>query len=145
MPESDDARRMFALLTDGTTVKIRPAGPADRDAVRDMHAAMSPMKLYLRVFGTQPDALAIPAAAVQIGQQGAYVFAVKDGRTAQLVNVTVDRTVGGMSVISSGLKAGDSVVVDGQLRLVNGAAVQVQTRPEDGVARTGQDGAARRS
>ena len=50
------ARPVFALLTDGTTVEIRPAGPADHDAVRDMHAAMSPENLYLRVFGAARDA-----------------------------------------------------------------------------------------
>ena len=32
----------YALLTDGSTVLIRPAGPADTEAVRAMHAAMSP-------------------------------------------------------------------------------------------------------
>jgi hypothetical protein len=39
----------YALLTDGTTMEIRPAWPDDFDAVRDMHAKMSPGNLYLRV------------------------------------------------------------------------------------------------
>ena len=41
----------YALLTDGTTIEIRPARPDDFDAVRDMHAKMSPENLYLRFFG----------------------------------------------------------------------------------------------
>ena len=41
----------YALLTDGTTMEIRPAQPDDFDAVRDMHAKMSPGNLYLRFFG----------------------------------------------------------------------------------------------
>ena len=41
----------YALLTDGTTIEIRPAWPSDFDAVRDMHAKMSPDNLYLRFFG----------------------------------------------------------------------------------------------
>ena len=41
----------YALLTDGTTMEIRPARPADFDAVRDMHAKMSSQNLYLRFFG----------------------------------------------------------------------------------------------
>ncbi len=41
----------YALLTDGTTIEIRPARPEDFDAVRDMHAKMSPENLYLRFFG----------------------------------------------------------------------------------------------
>ena len=41
----------YALLADGTTIEIRPARPEDFDAVRDMHAKMSPDNLYLRFFG----------------------------------------------------------------------------------------------
>ena len=40
----------YALLADGTTVAIRPAAPADFDAVKEMHAAMSPDNSYLRFF-----------------------------------------------------------------------------------------------
>jgi acyl-CoA synthetase (NDP forming)/GNAT superfamily N-acetyltransferase len=40
----------YALLTDGTTVEIRPARPDDFGAVQDMHANMSPENLYLRFF-----------------------------------------------------------------------------------------------
>jgi acyl-CoA synthetase (NDP forming)/GNAT superfamily N-acetyltransferase len=41
---------VYALLADGTTVEIRPAGPGDFDAVRAMHKAMSPNNTYLRFF-----------------------------------------------------------------------------------------------
>jgi acyl-CoA synthetase (NDP forming)/RimJ/RimL family protein N-acetyltransferase len=44
----------YALLTDGSTVFIRAAGPADAEAVRAMHAAMSPDNLYLRFFSLSP-------------------------------------------------------------------------------------------
>jgi len=40
----------YALLTDGTTIEIRPPQPDDFDAVLDLHAAMSPENLYLRFF-----------------------------------------------------------------------------------------------
>jgi acyl-CoA synthetase (NDP forming)/GNAT superfamily N-acetyltransferase len=40
----------YALLADGTTVEIRPATPGDYDAVKAMHAAMSPDNSYLRFF-----------------------------------------------------------------------------------------------
>ncbi len=40
----------YALLTDGTTIEIRPARPGDFDAVRAMHTKMSPDNLYLRFF-----------------------------------------------------------------------------------------------
>ena len=40
----------YALLVDGSTVEIRPAGPGDFDAVKAMHEAMSPDNAYLRFF-----------------------------------------------------------------------------------------------
>src|SRR5271170_2667805 len=40
----------YALLADGTTVEIRPAGPADFDAAKAMHEAMSPDNTYMRFF-----------------------------------------------------------------------------------------------
>jgi GNAT superfamily N-acetyltransferase len=44
----------YALLTDGSTVEIRPASPADAGAVQAMHAQMSPGNLYLRFFSLSP-------------------------------------------------------------------------------------------
>ncbi|MGH3197794.1 MAG: GNAT family N-acetyltransferase [Streptosporangiaceae bacterium] len=41
---------VYALLADGTTVEIRPAGPGDFDAVKAMHEAMSPDNTYMRFF-----------------------------------------------------------------------------------------------
>ena len=43
-------RPAYALLGDGSTVLIRPAGPADFAAVKAMHEAMSPDNAYLRFF-----------------------------------------------------------------------------------------------
>src|ERR1700760_3568583 len=42
--------RVYALLADGRTVENRPAAPADFDAVKAMHEAMSPNNAYLRFF-----------------------------------------------------------------------------------------------
>ena len=81
------------------------------------------------VLGIEPDAISVPAAAVQLGPQGPYVFVIKDGNTAEVRPITIKRTQDGESVIGSGLKAGKSIVIDGQLRLVNGAAVTVR-QPE---------------
>jgi membrane fusion protein, multidrug efflux system len=84
------------------------------------------------ILGVEHNALAVPSAAVQLGPQGAYVFVIKDGNTAEVRPIEVKRTQGGESVAGSGLKAGDLVVVDGQLRLVNGAAAAI--RPAQGEA-----------
>ncbi len=77
------------------------------------------------ILGIEPEAIAVPAAAVQLGPQGPYLFVVKDG-AAELRPVVVKRTQGGESVIGKGLEGGEQIVVDGQLRLVNGANVNVR-------------------
>src|SRR5262249_24445622 len=74
----------------------------------------------------EPDAVVVPAPAVQIGQDSAYVFVVRPDRTVEMRPVTVARTLRGESVIASGLAKGETVVVDGQLRLTVGTRVEVQ-------------------
>lgn len=84
------------------------------------------------VLGIESAALAVPAAAVQLGPQGPYVFVIKEGNVAELRRVETSRTQAGEVVIASGLKAGEQVVTDGHLRLVNGAPVAI--RPPAGEA-----------
>ncbi len=55
---------MYALLADGTTVEIRPAGPGDFEAVKAMHAAMSPNNAYMRFFNLSRAAAAAEARRV---------------------------------------------------------------------------------
>jgi membrane fusion protein, multidrug efflux system len=83
------------------------------------------------ILGVEPQALSVPAAAVQLGSQGPYVFVIKDGNTAEVRPITIKRTQAGDSVVGSGLAAGDSVVIDGQLRLVNGAPVTTKQAPAE--------------
>lgn len=71
----------------------------------------------------QEDALVAPEAAVQPGQDGAYVFVVDQQMRATLRPVVVDRNLGTEVVIRSGLEPGERVVVDGQLRLASGMKV----------------------
>jgi acyl-CoA synthetase (NDP forming)/GNAT superfamily N-acetyltransferase len=54
----------YALLTDGSTVEIRAAEPKDAEAVREMHAAMSPDNIYLRFFSLSPGAAETEARRV---------------------------------------------------------------------------------
>jgi multidrug efflux system membrane fusion protein len=81
--------------------------------------------------GVQPNAVMVPSAAIQIGQNGPYVFVIKENSTVELRLVRLDRTLNEKTVIASGLKAGERVVVDGQLRLANGTRV---TAPAPGGA-----------
>ena len=71
----------YALLTDGTTIEIRPARPADFAAVRDMHAKLSPDNLYLRFFSMSPIVAEQEARRVcrEPGPDHAALLAVLDG------------------------------------------------------------------
>ncbi len=75
------------------------------------------------VLGEEPNRIVVPSPAVQTGQQGQYVFVVKDDDTVELRPVKVDRMDETNAVIASGLAAGETVVTDGQLRLVPGAKI----------------------
>ncbi len=77
----------------------------------------------------QPDALVIPAQALQVGQQGNYVYVIKADQTAEARPVQLDRTLNGLAVIKSGLNPGEHVVTDGQLRLFPGAKVEIKGTP----------------
>jgi multidrug efflux system membrane fusion protein len=73
-----------------------------------------------------PTAVVVPTAAVQVGQQGEYVYVVKGDKTVEYRPVTVERTAGLESVIENGLKPAETVVTDGQLRLVAGTRVSIK-------------------
>jgi len=75
---------------------------------------------------TDPKAIVVPTAAVQNGQQGAYVYVVKNDKTVELRSVVVARTHGDDSIIRSGVNPGETVVTDGQLRLVPGSRVSIK-------------------
>ena len=74
----------YALLTDGGTVEVRPARPQDFDAVRAMHAAMSPDNMYLRFFSMSPAAAEQEARRVcrEPDSEHAALLAWQDGRLA---------------------------------------------------------------
>lgn len=73
---------------------------------------------------TLDNATVVPAEAVQAGQQGQFVFAVKSDQSVEIRPVTPGRSVAGRMVIQSGVAPGDTVVTDGHLRLFPGAKIQ---------------------
>lgn len=76
---------------------------------------------------TRQKAVTIPAAAVQRGTQGTYVYALKQDNTVESRTVKVALTEGLIAIIDSGLSPGDQVVTDGQEKLQPGSRVAVQT------------------
>lgn len=79
----------------------------------------------------QNNAVVVPAQAVQTGQQGQFVFVVKDDLTAEVRPVMASRTSGEESVIERGLIPGEKVVTDGQIRLMPGAKVEIKTEDKE--------------
>jgi membrane fusion protein, multidrug efflux system len=71
----------------------------------------------------QPDALVVPVSAVQSGQDGNYVYVVDQGK-AETRAVKVDRQVGELAVIATGLKAGETVVARAPRNLRPGLEVK---------------------
>ena len=75
---------------------------------------------------TKPNAVIVPTSAVQTGQSGQYIFIVKPDLTVESRPVAAGETIGDETVIEKGVRAGESVVTDGQLRLVPGVRVEIK-------------------
>ena len=84
--------------------------------------------------------IVVPSAAVQTGQQGQFVFVVKEDSTVDMRQVAVARAEGDETVIASGLAAGEQVVTDGQLKLTPGAKVTIARSPGEAPAAQPQQG-----
>jgi membrane fusion protein, multidrug efflux system len=74
----------------------------------------------------RPDAVVIPAQAVESGQSGPFVFVVKPDLTVEARPVTTGAEVDSFVIVEKGLEGGERVVTDGQIRLVPGAAVELK-------------------
>lgn len=81
-----------------------------------------------------PSAIVVPSLAVSTGQQGSYVYVVNPDSTVTPRPVQVERTVDELTIVSSGIKPGESVVTDGQLRLSPGAKVVIKKPSPEGAA-----------
>ena len=71
------------------------------------------------------DVVSVPREAVQAGQSGSFVYVIEDG-VARVRPVQLARFQEGREIVTSGLKGGENVVVDGALALTNGARVEIR-------------------
>jgi multidrug efflux system membrane fusion protein len=74
----------------------------------------------------RPDTVMVPAVAIQSGQQGPFLFVAK-GSNAEMRKVEIVGAEGNRSALAQGASAGEAVIVEGQFRLTNGAAIAVKT------------------
>ncbi len=79
------------------------------------------------VLSTQKNVVVVPTKAVQTGQQGEYVYVVRTDSTAESRPVKTAGTYQNLTLIADGLKAGEQVIVNGQLRVAPNAKVVVQS------------------
>ncbi len=75
------------------------------------------------------DVLVVPAAAVESGIDGPFVFVVKDNSTVEIRSIKVVTEIDGASVVAAGLAPGERVVTDGQSHLRAGKRVTVVSTP----------------
>ena len=117
---------MIENTVDGMTglVTIRATMPNTDDLL--WPGTLVNVQLTLR----DEEAVVVPTAAVQVSQQGTFVFVVKD-RKAAVQPVKVARVAGRETVLESGLQGGETVVTDGFLQLTNGARVAVRGNKPD--------------
>jgi membrane fusion protein (multidrug efflux system) len=86
--------------------------------------------------------ITVPRAAVLADQQGYYVFIVGDGNKAERRNIVLGDSTALLAVVTSGLKAGDTVIADGVQRARPGAPVKpVPYTPPDSGDGTGSPAA----
>ena len=100
------------------TVKLRGVTPNSDRAL--WPSQFVHVRLILDVL---KNAKLVPSGAVQIGQNGPYIFVVKPDSTLDLRQVKPGQRQGDLTVIMEGVKAGETVVVSGQLQLAPGTKV----------------------
>ncbi len=106
-------------LTGTVLLKARFAN-ADRELWPNEYVRAR-LQLYV-----QKNAVIIPSSAPVTEQNGSFVFVVDSAHKAERRAVVVERSVGNDVVVSKGLRPGETVVVDGQSRLFEGASVMIK-------------------
>jgi multidrug efflux system membrane fusion protein len=76
---------------------------------------------------TEPNAIVVPSQAIETGQEGQYIFVVKEDLSVESRPVVAGRSVNNETVVKKGLNPDEKVVTDGQLRLYPGAKVEIKT------------------
>lgn len=108
---------------DKTTGTIQLKGLFNNDDLRLWPGQFVNVALKL---GERPGAILVPSQAVETGQEGQYVYVVAPNLTVQMRKVESGDTADGRTIIERGLRPGERVVTDGQLRLVPGARVRIK-------------------
>ncbi|MCW4116075.1 efflux RND transporter periplasmic adaptor subunit [Aurantimonas sp. MSK8Z-1] len=157
MPE-DTLHAVYQQMRDGTgTVSVTPSGSSDAptpgtlsfiDSAIDQASGTFATKATManddfrlwpgesvRVeveLGKTADGVLVPSVAVQPAQEGSIAYVVNDQKKIEIRKVEVAYASGETTSVTKGLAAGDHVVVEGQLNLTDGMAVQEKVMPAEG-------------
>ena len=129
IPQDDPGATETGLLTftdnnvDMTTGTIKLKGTFPNAARKLWPGEFVRVSLRLT---TQHNAVVVPNQAVQTGQEGSFVFVVKPDRSVENRPVTTGARIDQDLVVDQGLRAGETVVTEGQLRLAPGMKVMVR-------------------
>lgn len=102
------------------TIKLKAVFPNTDNALWPGLFVNVSLRLY-----EQKDALVVPSQSVQTGPDGQYAYVVKSDMSTEVRKVAVERVDGDNAIVASGLRAGETVVVRGQLRLAPGSRVVI--------------------
>lgn len=125
-------------MVDSSTGTVKLKGTFDNASQRLWPGQFATVTVVL----DSPAVLTITSSAIQTSQKGQHVFVVQPDEKAELRPVVVQRIYEGDAVISSGLREGESVVVDGQFRVVPNSPVKVidEARPAPGSDKNAKGG-----
>src|SRR5581483_10033621 len=142
-PQDADAQPAEGLLTfvdntvDATTdtIKLKATFPNTDHRLWPGQFARVSLRLT-----TLPNATVVPSQAVQTGQDGQFVFVVKPDNTVEQRTINGGQRVADDTVIEKGLKPGETVVTEGQLRLEPGSRVTTDLSGQPGRGNRGGGG-----
>ncbi len=129
--QHEPARGVLSFIdnqVDTTTGTIQLKGKFSNQDLRLWPGQFVNVSLRL---GERPDAILVPSQAVETGQEGQYLYVVGSDLKVEVRKVVASDTVDGKTVIERGLKAGERVVTDGQLRLIPGVTVRIRPALSD--------------
>jgi multidrug efflux system membrane fusion protein len=140
-PQDDSSQQETGVLTfidnavDATTGTIKLKGTFQNTDKKLWPGQFVRVRLQLT---TRPNAVVVPNQAVQTGQDGQFVYVVKNDMRVEMRPVVTSTRIDQELVVDRGLEPGETIVTEGQLRLAPGSRVQVR----DGRGRGGPQGKA---
>ena len=108
------------------TIKLKATFP------NEQHRLWPGQFANITILLASPEVLTVPASAIQNDQNGQHDFVVGADNKAEIRKVVVERSTSDDAVIANGLTAGETVVTDGQLRVVPGGPVEIK-QPDEAI------------